>query len=90
MVAWNNLSLRHKGRVVIAVPLIAMILSAAFFLLITRIQDDATNWVGHTLLVKEKTRHIGSLLADSVAAQRGYILTKDKRFLGPHQRAIND
>ena len=75
---------------VIAVPLLAMIFSAAFFLLITRIQDDATDWVGHALQVKEKTRHIGSLLADSVAAQRGYLLTNDRRFLGPHQLAINE
>lgn len=53
-----------------------------------RIQREATRWVSHTQEVRERIDRTLWLLADAERAQRGYLLTSDKRFLKPYSLAL--
>jgi PAS domain S-box-containing protein len=87
-IRWNNLSLRARGLLVIAVPLAAMLSMGGFFDLTRALQGKAQAWVEHTLEVKDQIRYVRSLLADGLAAQRGHLLTDEDRFIGSHNAVV--
>ena len=67
---------------------ITLILLATFFLSFIALKqfENAIKVVSHTNLVKEKLSALLSNLKDAETGQRGYLLTRDKRFLEPYIR----
>jgi two-component system, sensor histidine kinase and response regulator len=87
---WVDLRLRNKGLVVVAIPVAALVLAGAVFLVLQWEQDDARSRVDHTFQVR---RQIQTVLADLVNAEtgvRGYLLAKQDEFLAPYRSAQSD
>lgn len=85
---WADLSLRSKGVVVVAMPVLAMVVAVGAFSLSTqqarRVEDQASNanrerFVAHSLLIAE---------LDAETAVRGYLLTGREVFLDPYAEAV--
>jgi PAS domain S-box-containing protein len=53
----------------------------------TRHLVDSQGWVEHTQIVRTAIRNVQGSASDAVAAQRGYLLTGDLRFLEPYETA---
>ena len=87
---WNNLSLRAKGLVVIAIPLTALLVENVLFSIQKRTDDAADIAITRTLEVKEQARTLLTLLVDSETGMRGFLLTADKAFLEPRTRAVQE
>jgi PAS domain S-box-containing protein len=51
---------------------------------------DNQSWVEHTQVVRTTIRNVQGTASDAVAAQRGYLLTGDLRFLEPYETARVD
>jgi len=86
--AWADLSLRTKGFIVLAAPIVAMILSMALFFVAKQKNETAEAWVSHNLEVKEQAQQVLTILVDSETGMRGYLLTADPHFLGPYESAM--
>ena len=85
---WRDSSLRAKGVVVVAGPVLATIFSAALFFYITLQSDDASRWVTHTVQVEHDTDTLLGLVTDSETGMRGYLLTGNPVFLQAHDEAV--
>jgi signal transduction histidine kinase/DNA-binding NarL/FixJ family response regulator len=85
---WSDLSLRGKGFIVLAAPIMAMVLSTLLFFIAKEKNDSAKRSVSHSLEVKEQARALLTLLVDSETGMRGYLLTSDPEFLKPHDSAL--
>ena len=44
---------------------------------------DADRWAVHSLMVRQATEHLFSLIQDAETGQRGFLLTHDPNFLAP-------
>jgi signal transduction histidine kinase len=66
--------------------LAALIVAAAFWLGARSKSDDA--WVRHSLEVRAQLTRVLSLVQSAETGQRGYLLTGQELYLGPHQMAI--
>jgi PAS domain S-box-containing protein len=84
---WNNLPLRSKGLVLMAIPLVPLIVTTAVFARRQAIERDADAWVAHTLKVKADLRATLVSLVDAETAIRSYLLTGDRGSLEPYDRA---
>jgi PAS domain S-box-containing protein len=85
---WADLSLRAKGVVVVAMPVLAMVVAVGAFSLSAkqarRVEDQASDanrerFVAHSLLIAE---------LDAETAVRGYLLTGREAFLDPYAEAV--
>lgn len=84
---WNNRSLRLKGWIVIAAPLIAMVGATALFAVSKGMGQRADLQVRQALDVQARAQALLTLLVDSETGLRGYLLTRNPAFLEPKQRA---
>jgi signal transduction histidine kinase/DNA-binding response OmpR family regulator len=87
---WRDLSLRGKGLVVIAIPLIALMGDSAVLLAVTSSrQSAATKVTQGTKLISTATDRLAILL-DAETGVRGYIASADAdiRFLQPYDQAL--
>jgi CheY-like chemotaxis protein/CHASE3 domain sensor protein len=50
--------------------------------------SKANEWVTHTQEVLDVTSNLLSLMVDAETAQRGYLLTREERYLGPYETSI--
>lgn len=66
-----------------AVPIVGMVLTAVLFAGATR----DTDWVQHSFLVKQKLSALESVVQDVLLGQRGYVLTREARYLEPYREA---
>lgn len=82
-----NLPLFAKGLVVVAIPVAALILILTAVAVFVREKDEAERSVHHTLRVRAAVFNIRSLVADSEASLRGYLLVGDERWLAIYQAA---
>jgi len=83
-------TLRNKGLLILAVPLGFQI---AFALVLMAMERSASRQ--HEAEVQAQrtvasTYHLLQLLVDTETAIRGYVITEDRRFLEPYDRAIRD
>jgi PAS domain S-box-containing protein len=85
---WTDLSLRAKGVVVVAMPVLAMVVIVGVFSLSAqqarRVEEEAAaasreRFVAHSLLIAE---------LDAETAVRGYLLTGREAFLDPYAEAV--
>lgn len=65
------------------VPVVGMVLTAMLFAGTTRDND----WVQHSFLVKQKLSALESVVQDVLLGQRGYVLTREDRYLEPYREA---
>jgi PAS domain S-box-containing protein len=86
---WADLSLRAKGVVVVAMPVVAMVVAVGAFSLSAqqarRVEQQAANairerFVAHSLLIA---------MLDAETAVRGYLLTGREAFLDPYAEAVS-
>lgn len=85
---WNDLSLRRKGLVVIALPLLALVADSALLFLVTREQREASDHVRQSIEVRETTHTLLTTLVDAETGVRGYLATGDEQFLDLYDAAI--
>jgi signal transduction histidine kinase/CheY-like chemotaxis protein len=86
---WNDLSIRRKGMVVVALPLLALLADSTLLLLVTRGQQSANEDVRQSIEVRTATRDLVSILVDAETGVRGYLATGDERFLDPYNAALS-
>ena len=84
---WNNRSLRLKGWIVIAAPVVAMVGATALFGVSKGISERAEVQVRQALDVETRARGLLTLVVDSETGLRGYLLTRNRSFLEPKERA---
>ena len=87
---WTNLSLRGKGLVVVAIPFIALVISGVSFAVVQREQRNASDWVAHSLLVRNTAGRALRYQTDAAASVRGYLLTGNAEYLAPAHQAEQD
>ncbi|MBD2840811.1 sensor histidine kinase [Erythrobacter rubeus] len=87
---WTDRPLAFKGLVVIALPL-AILLSALFSLyLASSAEAEAEDDVRRAFAIQRDTYQVHALLAEAAAGVRGFVLTREERFLEPYKRAETD
>jgi signal transduction histidine kinase/ActR/RegA family two-component response regulator len=80
-------SLRAKGVLVVAIPLVALGCGLG---MAARARDDglaATEQVAASLEVQKQLANVRNLAVDSETGVRGWLLTADPTFLGPYEQA---
>ena len=85
---WNDLPLRGKGLVVVALPLLALILDSAALLAVTAEQRDVSDDVKESIAVRAASRDLVAILLDAETGVRGYLATGDEQFLEPFDDAV--
>jgi PAS domain S-box-containing protein len=79
--AWTDWSLRAKGLIVIAIPMLALLLIAPAAYFSAREDAKTSETVERSLAVVERIEDTRALIFESVARMRGYVLTDDPTFL---------
>lgn len=88
MLHWNDLPLRIKGLAVIAIPLIALLVSTAWLMVTVRQERRAQSWVAHTLEAKTQIAATLSLLVDAETGVRGLLLTHNEEAARPYEASM--
>ncbi|MFH7245599.1 MAG: sensor histidine kinase [Spirulina sp.] len=84
---WQNLPIRWRGAVIIAIPVTCMFTAlSAFAWLKASLAEDET-WVQHTQTVRLETKYLVKALIDAETGVRGYGLTRQEEFLEPYRWA---
>src|SRR5579863_686910 len=83
----GGLSLTAKGVLVVAIPVVALLVSTALFYAFQRQTNQAQSWVEHTLEVRSHIRDALLQLANAESGLRGYLLTHSDRELENYQAA---
>ncbi|MEB0045534.1 MULTISPECIES: ATP-binding protein [unclassified Pseudomonas] len=78
---WADLPLRGKALVVISLPLVILLLSLVLIYITERQTAQAEEDVRRVLLVQGDIQTVHTLLAESAASMRGYLLTRREDFL---------
>jgi signal transduction histidine kinase len=87
---WQNLSIRVRGAVIIAIPVTGMFTAlSAFAWLKASLAEDET-WVQHTQTVRLETKYLVKALVDAETGVRGYGLTRQEEFLEPYRWAQSE
>jgi signal transduction histidine kinase len=66
-----------------------LILSALLAIWLSVRQNDASQWVRHTLEVENRVNLVRSLITEAESGQRGYLLTGRSEYLRPYQAALD-
>jgi hypothetical protein len=92
---WAHLPLRRKGIVVLALPVLALLVAPAAFVLADQADRRAQSLVSRTLAINAQFRRVLGLVVDEETAARGFLLTRDDAFLDepgrtrrPHRRGL--
>ncbi len=91
--AWTNSPLRVKGLVVVAIPLIAILVSAFSYLRIERQDQAAEALVEHSQRISADIGRAVNILLDAENGVRGYLLSGnvgDLKSFGTAQRTLPD
>ena len=79
--------MRSKGPVVIALPLAVLLGSLLSLYLASNAEARAEDDVRRAFAIQRDTYQVHALLAEAAAGVRGYVLTRDDRFLAPFREA---
>jgi signal transduction histidine kinase len=85
---WLDLSLRRKGLLVVSLPLLALVLTAALAFRAQRAENDAEAWVRSTRQAAAELRTLDHHLVDAQAAVHAYPLTRDRAALVRYDDAV--
>ena len=81
---WADLSIRRKGLVVVAIPLLGLLAGSALVFLVSAERQNADNQTNQTIAIQAGTTQVLSIMVDAETSVRGYLATGDKSFLGPY------
>jgi signal transduction histidine kinase len=85
---WQNLPIRVKGIVIIAIPVTCLFTALAAFAWLKASLVEDENWVQHTQTVRIETKQLLNALLDAETGVRGYGLTQRDEFLAPYGSAL--
>lgn len=80
---WSDRSLRSKGILVLALPVITLVVAALVFLFVLSQLDRSTDRVGTARQAQDRLAQVYLLALDGETGIRGYIATGDQRYLEP-------
>jgi signal transduction histidine kinase len=80
---WGDLPLRRKGAAVVAIPIVALLVTVLLLLISARRSRVDREWVNHTLRVKEQLARVLTILIDAETGARGYVLVGSRDWLKP-------
>jgi len=84
---WQNLPIRVRGAVIIAIPVTCMFTALSAFAWLKASMAEDETWVQHTQTVRFETKQLLKALVDAETGVRGYGLTQREEFLEPYQWA---
>ena len=87
---WTDRPLAFKGLVVIALPLAILLLSLASLFLASNAETRAEDDVRRAFAIQRDTYQVHAMLAEAAGGVRGYVLTREDRFLEPYRLAEAD
>ena len=87
--AWADRSLRLKGLVVVAIPLLTLVFLAPVYSWSQGKAQNASALVIHTLEVRSEIERVQNLYQDTSLRTRGYLLTGSKDFLTPYEASVS-
>ncbi|HZK49988.1 MAG TPA: PAS domain-containing protein, partial [Actinomycetota bacterium] len=87
---WADLSLGRKGVVVVALPLVALVVSTLTYLWVEREEERLQEGVEHTFEVRDEIQQVAQSLFNAETGARGFLLTRDESFLEPYERATDE
>jgi signal transduction histidine kinase/CheY-like chemotaxis protein len=85
---WNDLSLRRKGLVVIALPLAVLLVGLLCFYLVAQAERRQEQWVDHAFQVRSDLSRLLINLLNAETGERGYLLTRHTDFLEPYHAGL--
>src|SRR5436309_8754250 len=88
--AWLDLPLMSKGMIIISIPLATILFSAASFYIFQRQRDNLDQWISRAFNAGNRIQSVVTLLVDAENGTRGFVLTRDRQYLEPFQRAKRD
>ncbi|ADU15175.1 ATP-binding protein [Asticcacaulis excentricus] len=87
---WADRPLALKGLVVVALPLAILLVSLSLLFQASHAEEQAEDDVRRAFAVQRDTYQVHALLAEAAAGVRGYVLTRQARFLEPYRKAEAD
>ena len=87
---WTDRPLAFKGLVVIALPLAILLGSLMSLYLASSAEARAEDDVRRAFAIQRDIYQVHALLAEAAAGVRGYVLTREDRFLEQYRQAEND
>src|SRR5207248_6565885 len=72
---------------IISIPLATILFSAVSFYIFQRQRDSLTEWISRAFLAGNRIQSIVTLLVDAENGTRGFLLTRDPRYLEPFHKA---
>lgn len=78
---------RAARRVAVWVSLVLVFLAAIVSLLLMQGMERQLSDMTETYAVRDKARQLINIIGEAEASQRGYMLTRDRQFLGPYRTA---
>ncbi len=88
ILAWDNLSLREKGVVVVSLPLTALLIAAALSYSVGRQQREAVLWTRQAQEVETTLQTVSTEVSEATTGLRGFLLTDEDNFLTPFDGAV--
>jgi signal transduction histidine kinase len=85
---WADLSLRSKGVVVVAIPVLALLATVGGFVISTDRAERVERQTAQATLRRHVARNLLIALLDAESAVRGYLLTEREAFLDPYADAV--
>jgi signal transduction histidine kinase len=85
---WADLSLRSKGVVVVAIPVLALLATVGGFVVSTDRAERVERQTAQATLQRHVARNLLIALLDAESAVRGYLLTGREAFLDPYADAV--
>jgi signal transduction histidine kinase/CheY-like chemotaxis protein/HPt (histidine-containing phosphotransfer) domain-containing protein len=87
---WRDYSIRAKGLLVLAAPLLAMLAASALFFVANAKNEDARQWVQHSFEVKEQAQRLLAQIISTETGMRGFLLTGERPFLQTYEEARDE
>src|SRR5438874_1310963 len=88
--AWLDLPLMSKGMIIISIPLATILFSAISFSIFQTQRDYLDQWISRAFQAGARIQGVVTLLVDAENGTRGFLLTSDRAFLEPLQKAERD
>ena len=84
---WKKWSIRDRGSVLIAVPMVSLLCFATLLLWVVENAREAAAWVNHTQIVLLKSDQLLREVLSAETAVRGYYVAHNEKFLQQYRQA---
>src|SRR5947207_3661174 len=88
--AWLDLPLMSKGMIIISIPLATILFSAFSFYIFQQQRDYLDQWISRAFQAGARIQGVVTLLADAENGTRGYLLTRNQKYLEAFGKAERD